>query len=62
MENSKIYVSPVILMSKEGSSIASLWTEYLCISRSGDTWLLEEYGYNWAASVYDIPETDYLQE
>ena len=30
--------------------------------RSGSTWLLGEYRYNLAASVYDIPETDYLKE
>ena len=62
MENSKTDMSPTILMSREGSSMASSWTEHLCISRFGDTWLLGEYGYNWAASVYDIPETNDLQE
>ena len=62
MENSKTDMSPTILMSRDGSSMASSWTEHLCISRSGGTWILGEYGYNWAASVYDIPETDDLQE
>lgn len=62
MENSKTYMSPVILMSREGSSMASSWTEHLCISRLDDTWLLGEYGYNWAASVYDIPEEERYTE
>jgi len=40
----------------------STWTEHLCVSRVGNSWFLGEYGYNWAASIYDIPEEDRYAE
>ncbi len=49
-------MKPEILMSREGSSMASTWEEYLCLSRTEDRWLLGEYGYNWAVNAYDLPE------
>jgi len=51
-------MQPTILMSREGSSMASTWTEHLCVSRIGDKWFIGEFGYNWAASIYDVPEED----
>lgn len=55
-------MQPTILMSREGSSMASTWTEHLCVSRIGDRWFIGEYGYNWAASIYDLPEEDRYTE
>jgi len=43
-----------ILMSREGSSMASTWNEHLCVSYTNGKWLIGEYGYNWAASIDDI--------
>ena len=56
MSEIKQVIKPEILMGREGSSMASTWEEYLCLSRTGDRWLLGEYSYNWAVSVYDLPE------
>ena len=53
---------PTILMSREGSSMASNWTEHLCVSCTGGKWLIGEYGYNWAASIDDIPEEERYTE
>jgi hypothetical protein len=53
---------PTILMSREGSSMASTWTEHLCISCLDGKWLIGEYGYNWAASIDDIPEEERYTE
>jgi len=52
------YMSPKILISREGSSMSSSWTEHLCISCVGNKWTLGEYGYNWAASIDEIPEDE----
>ena len=46
-------LQPKILMSREGSSMASTWTEHLCVSCIKGTWLIGEYGYNWLASIDD---------
>ncbi len=56
MTGTKQVMQPEILMSREGSSMASTWTEHLCLSRTGDRWFLGEYNYNWPISVYDLPE------
>ena len=53
---------PTILMSREGSSMASTWTEHLCVSCLDGKWLIGEYGYNWAASIDDIPEEERYTE
>jgi hypothetical protein len=53
---------PQILISREGSSMSSSWTEHLCISRVGNKWTLGEYGYNWAASIDEIPEEERYTE
>jgi hypothetical protein len=53
---------PKILMSREGSSMASTWTEHLCVSCLDGKWLIGEYGYNWAASIDDIPEEERYTE
>lgn len=53
---------PTILMSREGSSMASTWTEHLCVSCIEGKWLIGEYGYNWAASIDDIPEEERYTE
>lgn len=53
---------PTILMSREGSSMASTWTEHLCVSCIEGKWLIGEYGYNWAASICDIPEEERYTE
>jgi hypothetical protein len=53
---------PKILMSREGSSMASTWTEHLCVSCLNGKWLIGEYGYNWAASIDDIPEEERYTE
>jgi len=53
---------PQILISREGSSMSSSWTEHLCISRIGNKWTLGEYGYNWAASIDEIPEEERYNE
>ena len=58
MKNSPPELLPTILMSREGSSMASTWTEHLCVSCSDGKWLIGEYGYNWAASIDDIPEEE----
>lgn len=55
-------ISPQILISREGSSMSSSWTEHLCISRAGNKWTLGEYGYNWAASIDEIPEDERYNE
>jgi hypothetical protein len=57
-----IDMSPHILISREGSSMSSSWTEHLCISRVGNKWTLGEYGYNWAASIDEIPEEERYTE
>jgi hypothetical protein len=49
---------PIILMTREGSSMASTWNEHLCVSYTDGKWLIGEYGYNWAASIDDIPEEE----
>jgi hypothetical protein len=49
-------------MSREGSSMASTWTEHLCVSCLDGKWLIGEYGYNWAASIDDIPEEERYTE
>ena len=53
---------PTILMSRDGSSMASTWTEHLCVSCLDGKWLIGEYGYNWAASIDDIPEEERYTE
>lgn len=53
---------PTILMSREGSSMASTWTEHLCVSCLDGKWLIGEYGYNWVASIDDIPEEERYTE
>jgi hypothetical protein len=53
---------PTILMSREGSSMASTWTEHLCVSCIEGKWLIGEYGYNWAATIDDIPEEERYTE
>ena len=55
-------LQPTILMSREGSSMASTWTEHLCVSCIEGKWLIGEYGYNWAASIDDIPEEERYTE
>ena len=55
-------MSPQILISREVSSMSSSWTEHLCISRAGNKWTLGEYGYNWAASIDEIPEDERYNE
>ena len=55
-------LQPTILMSREGSSMASTWTEHLCVSCIKGKWLIGEYGYNWAASIDDIPEEERYTE
>ena len=47
---------PTILMSRE------TWTEHLCVSCLDGKWLIGEYGYNWAASIDDIPEEERYTE
>jgi hypothetical protein len=59
---SLINLPPKILMSREGSSMASTWTEHLCVSCLNGKWLIGEYGYNWAASIDDIPEEERYTE
>jgi hypothetical protein len=51
-------LQPTMLMSREGSSMASTWTEHLCVSCVDGKWLIGEYGYNWAASIDEIPEEE----
>jgi len=51
-------IPPTILMSREGSSMASTWTEHLCISFAKGKWLIGDYNYNWAASINDIAAED----
>jgi hypothetical protein len=53
---------PTILMTRENSSMASTWTEHLCVSCADGKWLIGEYGYNWAASISDIPEEERYTE
>lgn len=42
--------------------MASTWTEHLCVSCLDGKWLIGEYGYNWAASIDDIPEEERYTE
>ena len=42
--------------------MSSSWEEHLCISRDGMLWTLGEYGYNWAASIDEIPEDERYTE
>jgi len=62
MKNSPPELPPTILMSREGSSMASTWTEHLCVSCIKGKWLIGEYCYNWAASIDDIPEEERYTE
>ena len=55
-------IAPEVIMSREGSSMASTWEEHLCLSRIGNRWLLGEYGYNWVANIYDLPENKQRSE
>ena len=57
-----MHMPPLILISREGASISSSWNEHLCISRVGNKWTLGEYGYNWAASIDEIPEDERYNE
>jgi hypothetical protein len=51
-------MSPMILLSREESSMSSSWVEHLFISRVGNKWSLGECRYNWAASIDEIPEDE----
>lgn len=52
-----LMMPPKILLSRENSSMASTWTELLCVEREQDEWKIGEYAYQWAGSIYDlIPE------
>ena len=42
--------------------MASTWTEHLCVSYIDGKWQIGEYGYNWAASIDDIPEEERYTE
>ena len=55
-------ISPLILISRDSSSMSSSWIEHLCISRTGNKWTLGEYGYNWVASIDEIPEDERYNE
>ena len=55
-------MTPLILISREEASRSSSWNEHLCISRVGNKWTLGEYGYNWAASINEIPEDERYTE
>ena len=62
MDNTNQAMEPLILMTREGSSMVSTWEEHLCLCRIGDRWYLGEYNYNWAVSVYDLPENKVERE
>jgi len=62
MDNKNQVMEPLIIMTRERSSMASTWEDHLCLCRIGDRWMLGEYGYNWAVSVYDLPENKLERE
>jgi hypothetical protein len=56
--------APIILMTREQSTMVSSWTELLGIERVGrGKWLLAVYGYEYLGSIYDlIPEDQRYDE
>jgi hypothetical protein len=47
-------MKPIILLSREKSSIASTWTEHLCVTKIHTHWKIGEYSYEWVGSVHDL--------
>jgi len=62
MDKTNQVMEPLILLTKERSSMASTWDDHLCLCLIGDRWMLGEYCYNWAVSVYDLPENKLERE